>query len=48
MLGKTWNEGSGVQGVTVSYFPDVSNEPVLDSSTAGDENTLMLLNVGNR
>ena len=37
--------GSGIEDVTLSYFSDVSKEPVLDSSTAGDENTLILLNV---
>jgi len=48
VLVKTWNEGSGLQDVTLSYFSDVSKEPVLDSSTAGDENILILLNVGKR
>ena len=48
VLGKKRNEGSGLQDVTLRYFSDVSKEPVLDSSTAGDENTLLFLNVGKR
>ena len=48
VLVKTWNEGSGLQDVTLSYFSGVSKEPVLDSSTAGDENILILLNVVKR
>jgi len=36
VLVKTWNEGSGLQDVTLSYFSHVSEEAVLDSSTAGD------------
>jgi len=34
--------------MALRYFSDVSKEPVLDSSTAGDENTLLFLNVGKR
>ena len=34
--------------MTLSYCSDVSNEPVLDTPTAGDENTPILLNVGKR
>jgi hypothetical protein len=36
------------RNVTLSYFSDVSKEPVLGSSTAGDENILLFLNVGKR
>ena len=44
MYWKDTEWGSGLQHVTLSYFSDVSNEPVLDFYTVGDQNTLILLN----
>jgi hypothetical protein len=48
VLVNTWNEGSGLQDVALRYFSEVTNGPVLDYSTAGDENTLLFLNARKR